>query len=178
MKRLLTVLTVITLVCTMTTGLCFAGTGELGSGNEVPVILSVAGVSDGAGIDFTITDEITMSAAAGSTLLNVSGMTITNNASAGQLKVDSLEAAAEEGWTIKADDADYFAELKADTKEFSLVSEGNDFGQVPKKEFGESKRIAPSGGTQTFAFSGHIGTFRTAVTDTKVAEIIATISVY
>lgn len=178
MKKILSTSMILVLMMTLTTGTAFAATGTTAQGNTVPVYLSAPAISDGAGIDFTITDSITMTAESGSTALEITDLEITNNAKVGQLKVDSLEASAATGWTMKTDTESYFTGLKADTKEFSLVCGDNDFANTAKKEYGETKLLAADGGSQTFEFTGHIGTFTTAVTSTKVAEIVATVSVY
>ena len=182
MKKILSVSMILVLMMTLTAGTAFAAEGTMAGktteGNTVPVHLTAPAISDGAGIDFTITDKITMGAAADSTVLTITDLVITNNAKVGQLKVDSIEAAAATGWTIVADDADYFVKNKVDKKEFSLVCGSNDFAETAKVTYGETKLLAANGGTQTFEFDGHIGTFSTAVSDTKVAEIIATVSLY
>ncbi len=179
MRKILSVTMIFVLMLTLTTGTAFAAAGTTANGNEVPVYLNAPAIGDGdGGIDFTITDSITMTASAGSTVLTIDSLTVTNNSEAGQLKIDSLEASAEAGWTIKADDADYFANLKADTNQFSLVSEGNDFAETSELSYGESKLVAANGGSQTIAFSGHAGTFKTAVQNVKVAKVVATVSVY
>ena len=41
------------------------------------------------------------------------------------------------------------------------------------------KLVAPNDGTQTFSFTGNIGTFTEAINaGTQVAEIVATVSIY
>lgn len=179
MKKTLSLVMICILMLTLATGTAFAAAGTTESGNEVPVYLKAPAIGDGgAGIDFTITDRITMTATAGSTELDITDLVVTNNAETGKLRIDSIETEAMEGWTVKPDNAAYFANLKADTKEFSLVSEGNDFAANARAEYDDTKLVAPSAGTQTIAFSGHIGTFLTAVNDVQVAKVVATISVY
>jgi len=180
MRKILTVTMIFVLMMTLSAGTAFAAEGTTANGNEVPVYLNAAAISEGpgAGIDFTITDKITMTADAGDTVLEIDDLVVTNNASAGQLKIESIEVSAEAGWTIAEDDAEYFNNLKADSKQFSIVSEGNDFADTAKKTYGENKLVAANGGTQTIEFTGHIGTFINAVNNTKVAKVVATVSVY
>lgn len=179
MKKILTTAMILVLMMTLAAGTAFAATGTTAQGNEVPVYLIAPAIGDGAGgIDFTITDRITMTAAAGSSVLSITDLEIKNNAATGQLRLDSIEASTETGWTIKSDNEKYFAELKAGTKEFSLVSEGNDFSANAKKEYGDDKLIAPGQEPLKISFTGHIGTFLTAVSDTQVAKITATVSPY
>lgn len=179
MKKILSVTMILVLMMTLATGTAFAGNGKTAQENEVPVYLTAPAIGDGAGgIDFTITDRIDMKATAGSTVLDIDKLVIVNNAATGQLRLESIQAVAENGWTIKKDDASYFANLKADTEEFSLVTDGNDFSVNATKTYGEPKLIAPDKVPVEISFTGHIGTFLNPIPDTQVAKIIATVSPY
>ena len=178
MKRSFTVLITIMVIFTMATGMCFATTGSLGSNNVVPVMLNLQAIGlNGSGIDFTINDTINMTAASGDCNLVIDSLVITNNSSAGQLKVDSMEITPKVGWSINKDDKDYFANLKAGTKQFSMICDGHDFGETSKAEYGETK-LVPASGNLTFDFSGHIGVFKSTFTDHEVASAVVTVSVY
>ena len=169
---------VVALLSTCSIGMAFAAEGSTSQGNTVPVTLSAPALGDDAGIDFTISDSITMAASAGTTALTISDLVITNKATVGQLSVDSLKATAASGWTIKANDADYFKTVKADTQEFGLSCDTHDFATNATMELAD-KLVAPNDGTQTFSFTGNIGTFTEAINaGTQVAEIVATVSIY
>lgn len=179
MKKILSVTMILVLMMTLATGTAFAGNGKTAQENEVPVYLTAPAIGDGdGGIDFTITERINMTASTGSTELTITSLTITNEAVAGKLRLDSIEAVTETGWTLHADEELHFAELKADTKEFSLVAEENDFAVNPIKTFGDTILISPKGGSKAIGFTGHIGTFLSAIPDMQVAKIIATVSPY
>ena len=181
MKKILSVTMILVLMMTPATGTAFAAegpiAGKIEGGNTVPVYLNAAAMGDGAGVDFTITNGITITASASSTVLTIDDLVITNNAQKGQLRVDSLKAAAAEGWTIKEDSETYFAENAANRKEFSLVYDNHDFAVNAEKTLNDSNLIA-AGSNLTFDFEGHIGTFTSPVNNAKVAEIVATVSVY
>ena len=188
MKKLLAVVLTIAMMTVMTTGMCFAATTN---SSTVPVNLDAPAIGeyvdpDGepgsgdeyiVGLSFTVTEKIDMTATVGTTELEITDLTVTNNAPVGQLKVDSLEVTAAEGWALAAKDTEFELQ-KSDSKVFSFVlaEDGFDFS-TGVKSFGETKLVAPNDGTQTFEFEGEIGTFMTEV-ETQVASVVATISVY
>ena len=60
MRKLFTMLTVIMLIIAMTTGMCFAAEGKIGSDNVIKVMADIEGFGHGedvAGYDFTITSS-------------------------------------------------------------------------------------------------------------------------
>ena len=169
MKKILSIVTVIAIIAMMSTGMCFAAT------QDVPVKLTAPAISD-AGIDFSVNAEgIKAEAATGTTTLTYDDLKITNNATVGQIKLDSVSATAETGWTLKADDADYFKGLKADTKEFSMVTEGQDLSEAAKT-YTDNKIAA--GAEITVSFTGNIGTFTEAITATQIAKVVPTVSIF
>ncbi|MBQ4649783.1 MAG: hypothetical protein IJB73_03670 [Firmicutes bacterium] len=181
MRKLFTMLTVIMLIIAMTTGMCFAAEGKIGSDNVIKVMADIEGFGHGedvAGYDFTITDELDVYSDVSDSILEYESLVITNNAKVGQLLIESLEVTPRLGWVIKADDEDYFANLRLGTKEFSLVCEGHDFSTEAVKSYGKEKMVRANSGTQTFEFTGHMGPFRTDYTGAEIAEITVTVSLY
>lgn len=174
-SKILSIVTVIALIAAMSTGMCFAATSLDGAG-EVPVKLTAPSISD-AGIDFSVSDAVTMTSTARTTALTITDFVVTNNAVSGQLQLDKLEAVAETGWNLVADTTD-FAKLAADTKEFSMVTEGQDLSAAAKTYSAAEKLVAPNAGTVNIAFTGKIGTFKTAIDAQQVAHLVPTLSVY
>ena len=173
MKKILSLIMVVALLSTCSIGMAFANETTAG-GKTVPVELTVPAVSD-SGIEFTISEKITMTAAANSTTLTVSDLVVENLKEVGVLDLTSVKVTAREGWTIKDNTADYFKTVKADTKEFGLSCGTHDFATAAELAFTD-KQINPQG-QQTVSFTGNIGTFTVAAT-TMVADVVATIAVY
>lgn len=175
MKKILSIITVIALIVAMSTGMCFAGVLIDGVG-DVPVTLTVPAVS-GSGIDFSVSEGITMVSSVGSTALTISDFTVTNNGDAAQIQLEKIEATAQNGWSIVSDTTD-FKLKESDVKEFSMVTEGHDLSTGAKVYAGGEKLAAPNAGVMTVSFTGNIGTFKTPINDQQVAKITPTLSVY
>ena len=180
MKKILTVLMTTTLVFTMATGMCFAAVGVYGDENVIKVMADIEGYGAGtqAVLDFTISDQIDVYSDVLDSELEFENLTITNNAPVGQLKIECLEVTPKLGWVLAEDSAEYFANQRCGTKEFSIVCEGHDFYTANKQEYGNTKLVPSNGGTLEFAFTGHMGPFRTSYSDAELAEVILTVSLY
>lgn len=175
-KKILSILTVIAVITVMSTGMCFALGNEALDNTNVPVKLTAPAISAG-GIDFSVSEAITMTSTANTTALVITDFVITNHATTGQLQLDKLTATAETGWALAADTTE-FDKLPADTKQFSMVTETQDLSAGPKTYTGGEKLAAPNDGTITISFTGKIGTFRTAISAETVAKVVPTLSVY
>lgn len=182
-NRILSIVTVIALIAAMSTGMCFAATGttSLDAAGEVPVNLTAPAIADN-GIDFSVSEAITATNVAGSTAVTYSDFVVTNYAVTGQLQLDKIHAEKVGEWTLKTDSVDYFKNVKADTKEISMVTEGQDLSAGDKTYTGGEKLVAPGNGTVNgtlnISFTGNVGTFKTAVNATQVAKVVPTLSVY
>lgn len=186
-NRILSIVTVIALIAAMSTGICFAA-AEPPTVPNVEVYLTTPAFT----ADFTISEDITMKAKAGQTdFESITPIEIRNNATLGQLKLSSLKAAGQSGWTIVDRDDSYFAKLPTNTKEFSLQSVtvgGYDHRHIFKAaeltfdvagDCGDDSLIAPQA-TLSVTFSGKVGTHTSAYTDKnmQVAQITPTIEIY
>lgn len=136
--------------------------------SSVPAHLNVTA----SAVSFTITEKINMTAAAGSPDLTIDDLVVTNTGSMGKIKLESLNVNAEQGWTLVADDTD-FKNMSVDQKKFSLVSESHDFAANADMSVGKT---ANPDEQITMKFKGNTGASSSAITDTKVATIVATIA--
>ena len=179
LSKLLSIVSVVAICASMSTGMAFAGTGttSLASAGEVPVKLTAPAIAD-AGIDFSVSESITASNVAGTTAVTYSNFVVTNHAATGQLQLDNIHAEGVDGWTLKTDNADYFKAVKADTKEISMVTESQDLSAGDKSYAGGEKLVAPGNGTVEISFTGNVGTFKTALNASQVAKVVPTLSVY
>ncbi len=178
-NRILSILTVIALIAAMSTGMCFAATGmtDLASAGEVPVKLTAPAIA-AAGIDFSVSEAVTANNVAGTTAVTYSDFIVTNYAVTGQIQLDKIHAEGVNDWALHADSVDYFKNVKADTKEISMVTEGQDLSAGDKTYSAAEKLVAPGNGTLNISFTGNVGTFKTAVNATQVAKVVPTLSVY
>lgn len=160
---------------------------SVGEQAPIPVWLNAPAIGDSGegeggevivgGVDFSITDKVPGSVTPGSSVLSFPNVKVTNNAATGQLKIEQIEAKAVNGWALKQDKASYFNNLKADTKELSIVADKmHDFALNSVYVLGDTKLVAP-GKSASVSFSGHVGTFTTAM-KCIVANIIPTIAIY
>lgn len=182
LSKLLSIVSVVAICASMSTGMAFAATpanhaNALADAGEVPVKLTAPAIAD-AGIDFSVSESITATNTAGSTAVTYSDLVVTNHAVTGQLQLDQVHAEGVDGWTLKADSVDYFKAVKADTKEISMVTEGQDLSAADKTYTAAEKLVAPGNGTVEIAFSGNVGTFKTALNASQVAKVVPTLSVY
>ena len=134
----------------------------------VPVHINVAEST----VSFSITEKITMTAAAGSPVLSVEDLVISNTGTMGQIRLDSLSVTAENGWTLVDGDED-FVNMAVNAKKFSLSAENKDFAVSGTVKPGLTARV---GGTMTVHFTGKTGASTEAVSDLQIAEITATVS--
>lgn len=178
-NRILSILTVIALIAAMSTGMCFAATGntDLSNPGEVPVKLTAPAISV-AGIDFSVSEAITATNVAEQTKVTYANLVITNHAKTGQLQLDKIHAEGVNDWTLHEDSVDYFKAVKADTKEISMVTEGQDLKTGDKTYSAAEKLVTPNEGTVEISFTGNVGTFKTAVDAAQVAKVVPTLSVY
>lgn len=155
------------MLLSLSTSMCFAAASD--SNQSVPVHMSVAQTA----IDVSVPEKITMTAAANKADLTITPYTVKNNSAIGTIKVDSLKATAETGWTIAKDSTD-FTGLAANSKQFSLMHGTHDFGTTPTESLTSGNTATP-GKTATFALTGKTGIVTTAVTDVNVAKVVATL---
>ena len=179
MKKAISLVLIVAMLVTLSCSMAFAATVNQTGGKDIQVLLT----TEAEGVDFTINDSITLAAEAGSTELEISPLEISNNKLIGQLVVESLELTGNNTWTVVSDETE-FKNLPADTKQFSMVCNGHDFAEDAKLELGQqADYIAPAADedtptTKTYTFTGHIGSFTTAITEpANVATMVATISV-
>jgi hypothetical protein len=103
-------------------------------GEPIPAYITTKPVDDdsSAVLDFYITKEILMGAKAGQQELEVTDITVKNNSKTGIIEVSKIDITSANGWTLISKDAlgkynaedntyEYFADKKADTKEFYLA---------------------------------------------------------
>ncbi|MBQ9960317.1 MAG: hypothetical protein IJP00_00250 [Firmicutes bacterium] len=171
MKKLLSITTVISIMTIAACGSCFAGTLDADSVNTVPVYLTTPGIE----IDFTISEKITMTATAGTAEATVTDLEITNNSTMGQIEVQKLQATAKSGWTIVSDTSD-FANMAADSKKISLVSDGHDFSSGIKT-FADDEKLVNATKTVNIDFTGKTCATKTATASGHVADVVATIAI-
>ena len=122
-------------------------------------------------IDFTITEKINMVGTANSNDLTVDSLDVTNNSNVGVLNIDSISATAVEGWTLVSDTTD-FAKMDVDAKQFSLVADGS---HDMTSAYTEAGTVDPQA-KDTTTFAGKSGAVTTAIDDTKVADVVVTLS--
>lgn len=185
LSKLLSIVSVVAICASMSTGMAFAATpanhaNALADAGEVPVKLTAPAIAD-AGIDFSVSESITATNTAGSTAVTYSNLVVTNHAVTGQLQLDQVHAeGVNDGvndWTLVADTTD-FTKVKADTWQFSMVTEGQDLSANDKTYSAAEKLVAPGNGTVEIGFTGNIGTFKTAISSKQVAKVVPTLSVY
>lgn len=180
MKKGLSILLALAFI--MTAGSTYAFASSVGEQAPIPVWLNAPAIGDSGeeiigGVDFSITDKVPGSVTPGSSVLSFPNVTVTNNAATGQLKIEQVEAKAVNGWFLKPDKASYFKNLKADTKELSIVADNtHDFALNSVYVLGDTKLVSP-GKSASVSLSGHVGTFTTAM-KCIVANIIPTIAIY
>ena len=124
-------------------------------------------------IDFTITEKINMVGTANSNDLTIDSLEVTNNNNIGVLNIDSVQATAVEGWTIAAQDTD-FTKLGADAKNFSMIADSTH--DMSTGAYTAAGQVDPKA-TDTTTFTGKTGIVTTAIDDTKVADVVVTVSV-
>lgn len=171
-KKVSSILLVIALTVVCSMGTCFAGSLPDDSTNTVPVYLTVSGEMT---IDFTISERINMTGTSDNAELTVSDLSLTNNATMGQIEVKKLEVTTEQGWQLEDAEAD-FPNMPANSKKISLTSDGHDF-KDGAKTLADDEVLVDVAATETISFEGKTSPTTQSVNDTKVASVIATIGI-
>lgn len=160
--RIISALSVFVIILAVASGFAVTAGAETVS---VPVTMEVEPLA----IDFYITENISMSAAAGETALSIDDLVIENNDGNGyRINVSGIAVIPAAGWTIKPA-SESFAE-KIDVREFSLRTANHDFYAGSLNEVTELE----TGTSKIYSFTGQTSVFTTAISE-KAADIVVTI---
>ena len=136
---------------------------------DVPVLLTASE----AGVDVTVSENITLTSQAGSADLIVSDLTVKNNASIGSVEVTGISATAENGWSLVPADSGFEA-MQANTKKLYLGYGSHEFSAGTLKV--SDMDIAP-GQTETISLSAKTGIVTTDISSQKVATVVITVGI-
>ena len=134
---------------------------------DVPVLLTASE----AGVDVTVSENITLTSQAGSADLTVSDLTVKNNATIGSVEVTGISASAENGWSLVPADSGFEA-MQANAKKLYLGYGNHDFstGELDVSDMD----IAP-GQTETISLDAKTGIVTTNISAQNVATVVVTI---
>ena len=170
MKKLAATFLILALTTMGGVGMAFAGTLPTDSENEVKVYLTVPSAT----IDFTISEEITMTQKEGEAEMEITDLVIENNSTLGQIAVDELSLTASTGWTIEELDAD-FVNMAADSKKFSLGTGDYDFADGDITFEAADNKTVDAGEELKIEFSGSTCASSSAINKTQVGTLVATL---
>ena len=162
MKRLICCVFMIAVLVTGSAAMAFA------ESSSVPAHLNVTA----SAVSFTITEKINMTASAGSPTLSIDDLVVTNTGKMGKIKLDTLNVKADQGWVLVENDTD-FVNMSVNQRKISIVSGTHDFAENPNMTVGTT---ANPGGKITVELDGKTGAVSSAISDLKVATIVATVA--
>ena len=163
-----------TLLMTAASGFAFA--------ESVPAYMTISGTpsidvdvsySDPETGSDTAAEGIMMTGSAGSPVLSITSLKVSNNNAMGIILVEKVEIQtdAQQGWSVVDDDT-AFATLPADAKKFSLVTDTHDFSTgaytVVKEVLPKDKIV--------YEFSGKTGPVSETITKVHVADAVLTLA--
>ena len=135
-------------------------------------------------LDFTVTSPITASATGTDPddplKLSYDSLTITNNMTAGRLKVTSIKAKGNNPWVVVADSDRTWKDLAADSHFISIqATNGTSVSKVDLAGGGVTTAMyVDSKQTTTYELSGHIGVVSAPISNQSVATIVTTVEIY
>lgn len=142
--------------------MCFADTAD------TKVYVNVAAT----GIDFTVTESVTLTGTADSTDLSASNIVVTNNSTVGVLNISSIAATAEDGWTLANQSTDW-STLPANDSKIGLVADGT--CDLAAGAYTGAGSVNP-GSSDTTTLSGNTGMVTTALSNEQVAKVTVTVA--
>ena len=126
-----------------------------------------------ASIDVSVTAKITMTAAAGASTMDVSDVTVTNNATMGTISLDSVAYGVDvDPWSLTLD-TENFSAMAKDQHKFSLTADGQDL-KAGNKTY-DAKQLTP-GASYTVAMEGKTGLSTVEVSDVQAGTVVLTVS--
>ena len=136
---------------------------------DVPVLLTASE----AGVDVTVSENITLTSQAGSADLIVSDLTVKNNASIGSVEVTGISANAENGWSLVPAEAGFEA-MQANAKKIYIGYGNHDFSSGPITS--TILEITP-GQTETINLAAKTGIVTSNISEQRVATVVLTIGI-
>ena len=134
---------------------------------DVPVLLTASE----AGVDVTVSENITLTSQAGSADFTVSDLTVKNNATIGSVEVTGISASAENGWSLVPADSGFEA-MQANAKKLYLGYGSHDFSTGA---FNVSDMDIAPGQTETISLDAKTGIVTSDISAQKVATVVVTI---